>query len=119
MQALIEKDTGNPKDIAGPRSCAEAKPIYYYLRRNKDRDVDVGEAVTKGQQSMTDVGKALGLTVLRITRLVNVENEDMARGEAWPNTVRLSADSHFVRSGSPVKAPQCMTSHSTSPRQRL
>jgi hypothetical protein len=54
---------------------AAAKPIDYYLKRNKDRDAGIREAVTAGQHSMTDVGNALGLTVSRISRIVKAGNE--------------------------------------------
>lgn len=82
MQALIEKDTGSAKDIPRAQRSAQAKPIDYYLKRNKDRDAGIREAITKGQHSMTDVGKALGLTVSRISRIVKAENENVARGKA-------------------------------------
>ena len=41
-------------------------------------------AVTEGQHSITDIGKMLGLTVSRISRLVKAGNENLASGEAWP-----------------------------------
>ena len=82
MQALIEKDTGSAKDIPRLQRRAVAKPIDYYLKRNKDRDAGIREAVTEGQHSMTDVGKALGLTVSRVSRIVKAGNEDLARGKA-------------------------------------
>ena len=78
MQARIEKDTRYAKDI--PRlqrlqACGAAKPIEYYLKRNKDRDAGIRAAVMEGQHSMTDVGKVLGLTVSRISRIVKAGNE--------------------------------------------
>ena len=82
MQALMEKDKGSAKDIPHAQRSAEAKPIDYYLKRNKDRDAGIREAVTKGQHSMTDVGKVLGLTVSRISRIVKAGNEGVARGKA-------------------------------------
>ena len=82
MQALIEKDTGSAKDIPRLQRRAVAKPIDYYLKRNKDRDAGIREAVTEGQHSMTDVGKVLGLTVSRVSRNVKAGNEDLARGKA-------------------------------------
>jgi DNA-directed RNA polymerase specialized sigma subunit len=54
---------------------AQVKPIDYYLNRNKDRNAGICEAVAKGQQSVTDIGKALGLTVSRISRIVKAGNE--------------------------------------------
>jgi putative transposase len=74
MQALIEKDTDNAKDIPRLQRRTAAKPIDYYLKRNKERDAGIREAVTKGQHSMTDVGKVLGLTVSRISRIVKAGN---------------------------------------------
>jgi putative transposase len=82
MQALIEKDIGNAKDIPRLQRRAAANPIDYYLKRNKDRDAGICDAVTKGQHSMTDVGKALGLTVSRVSRIVKARNESKARGKA-------------------------------------
>jgi putative transposase len=82
MQALIEKYTGNAKDIPRLQRRAVAKPIDYYLKRNKDRDAGICEAVMKGQHSMTDVGKALGLTVSRVSRIVKARSENKARGKA-------------------------------------
>jgi putative transposase len=76
MQALMEKDTSSAKDIPRLQRRAMPKPIEYYLKRNKDRDAAICEAITKGQHSMTDVGKALGLTVSRISRIVKARNED-------------------------------------------
>jgi putative transposase len=75
MQALIEKDAGNAKDIPRLQRRVQTKPIDYYLKRNKDRDAGICEAITKGQHSMTDVGKALGLTVSRVSRIVKARNE--------------------------------------------
>lgn len=75
MQALVEKDASNTKGIPRLQRRAAAKPIDYYFKRNKDRDAGIREAVAKGQHSMTDVGKALGLTVSRISRIVKVGNE--------------------------------------------
>lgn len=75
MQALIEKDAGNAKDIPRLQRCAVGKPIDYYLNRNKDRDAAICEAVTVGQHSMTDIGKVLGLTVSRISRIVKAGND--------------------------------------------
>lgn len=75
MQALIEQDASKTKDIPRMQRRAAAKPIDYYLKRNKDRDAGICEAVTAGQHSMTDVGKALGLTVSRISRIVKAGNE--------------------------------------------
>jgi putative transposase len=75
MQALIEQDASKTKDIPRLQRRAAAKPIDYYLKRNKDRDAGICEAVTVGQHSMTDVGKALGLTVSRISRIVKAGNE--------------------------------------------
>ena len=51
MQALIEKDTGNAKDIPRVQRRAAAKPIDYYLKRNKDRDAGICEAVTADRKS--------------------------------------------------------------------
>ena len=82
MQALIEKDTGNAKDIPRLQRRTTAKPIEYYLKRNKDRDAGIREAVAEGQHSMTDIGKALALTVSRVSRIVKARNESMARGKA-------------------------------------
>ena len=82
MQALMKKDTGSAKDIPRAQRSARTKPIDYYLKRNKDRDAGIREAVAKGQHSMTDVGKALGLTVSRISRIMKAGNEDVARGKA-------------------------------------
>lgn len=75
MQALIEKESGNARDIPRGQRRAAAKPIDYYLKRNKDRDAGIRDAVTKSQYSMTDIGKVLGLTVSRISRIVKVGNE--------------------------------------------
>jgi putative transposase len=75
MQALIEQDASKTKDIPRLQRRATAKPIDYYLKRNKDRDAGICEAVTAGQHSMTDVGKALWLTVSRISRIVKAGNE--------------------------------------------
>jgi putative transposase len=75
MQALIENDAGNAKDIPRLQRRVQTKPIDYYLKRNKDRDAGICEAITKGQHSMTDVGKALGLTVSRVSRIVKARNE--------------------------------------------
>ncbi len=75
MQALMEKDKGNAKDIPRLQRRAAAKPINYYLKRNKDRDAGICEAVMRGQHSMTDVGKVLGLTVSRISRIVKAGHE--------------------------------------------
>jgi putative transposase len=75
MQALIEQDASKTKNIPRLQRRAAAKPIEYYLKRNKDRDVGICEAVTAGQHSMTDIGKALGLTVSRISRIVKARNE--------------------------------------------
>ena len=74
MQALIENDTGNAKDIPRLQRRAVAKPIDFYLKRNKDRDAAIRAAVTEGQHSMTDIGKALGLTVSRVSRIVKAGN---------------------------------------------
>ena len=74
MQALIVKDTGNAKDIPRSQRRAAAKPIDYYLKRNKDRDAGIRAAVMEGQHSMTDVGKVLGLTVSRVSRIVKAGN---------------------------------------------
>ena len=74
MQALIENDTGNAKDIPRLQRRAAAKPIDFYLKRNKDRDAAIRAAVTEGQHSMTDIGKALGLTVSRVSRIVKAGN---------------------------------------------
>ena len=82
MQALIEKDTGNAKDIPRLQRRTTAKPIEYYLKRNKDRDAGIREAVAEGQHSMTDIGKALALTVSRVSRIVKAGNESMAKGKA-------------------------------------
>jgi putative transposase len=75
MQALIEQDASKTKDIPRLQRRAAAKPIDYYLKRNKDRDAGICEAVTAGQHSMTDIGKALGLTVSRISRIVKAGHE--------------------------------------------
>lgn len=75
MQALIEQDASKTKDIPRMQRHAAAKPIDYYLKRNKDRDAGIREAIAKGQHSMTDVGKVLGLTVSRISRIVKARNE--------------------------------------------
>ena len=75
MQALIENDKGHAKDIPRLQRRAVAKPIDYYLKRNKDRDAGIRAAVTEGQHSMTDIGKVLGLTVSRISRIVKAGNE--------------------------------------------
>jgi putative transposase len=75
MQALIEKDASKTKDIPRMQRHAAPKPIDYYLKRNKDRNAGICEAVTKGQHSITDVGKALGLTVSRVSRIVKAGNE--------------------------------------------
>jgi putative transposase len=82
MQALIGKDTSRAKDIPRLQRRAAAKPIDYYLKRNKDRDAAICEAVTTGHHSMTDVGKALGLTVSRISRIVKAVHDSQARGKA-------------------------------------
>lgn len=82
MQAPIEKDAGNAKDIPRLQRCAVAKLIDYYLKRNKNRDEGMLVAVTKSQHSVTDVGKALGLTVSRGSGIVKVGNESVARGKA-------------------------------------
>ena len=74
MQALIEKDTGNAKDIPRFQRRAAVKPLDFYLKRNKDRDAAIRAAVTEGQYSMTDIGKALGLTVSRVSRIVKAGN---------------------------------------------
>lgn len=76
MQALIEKDKGHAKDIPRLQRRAVAKPVDYYLKRNKDRDAGIREAVIEGQHSMTDIGKVLGLTVSRISRIVKAGNEE-------------------------------------------
>ena len=73
---------GSAKDIPHAQCAAQAKPIDYYLTRNKDRHTGIREAVTKGQHSMTGGGKALGLTVSRISRIVKAANENMARDKA-------------------------------------
>ena len=82
MQALIEKDTGNSKDIPRLQLRAVTKPIDYYLKRNKDRDAGIRRAVAVGQHSMTDVGKVLGLTVSRVSRIVKAGNEGQAISKA-------------------------------------
>jgi putative transposase len=82
MQALIENDAGNAKDIPRLQHRAVAKPVDYYLKRNEDLDAGICEAVTAGQHSMTDVGKALGLTVSRVSRIVKARSESKARGKA-------------------------------------
>ena len=82
MQALMEKDTGSAKGNPRAQRAAQAKPIDYYLQRSKDRDAGIREAVLKGQHSMTEVGKALGLTVSRISRIVKAGHENVARGKA-------------------------------------
>jgi putative transposase len=75
MQALIEKNAANATDIPRLQRRVQTKPIDYYLRRNKDRDAGICDAVATGQHSMTDVGKALGLTVSRVSRIVKAGNE--------------------------------------------
>ncbi len=85
MQALMEKDSSSAKDIPRAQRATQAKPIDYYLKRNKDRDAGIRDAVTKGQHSMTDVGKVLGLTVSRISRIVKAGTNYVgkeARGKA-------------------------------------
>lgn len=79
MQALMEKDISSAKNIPRGQRAAQSKPIDYYLQRNKDRDTGIREAVIKGQHSMTEVGKALGLTVSRISRIVEAGNENVAQ----------------------------------------
>ena len=88
MQALIEKDTGNAKDIPRLQRLQRlkvrgaAKPIDYYLKRNKDRDAGIRAAVIEIQHSMTDVSKVVGLTVSRVSRIVKAGSEGRARGGA-------------------------------------
>jgi DNA-directed RNA polymerase specialized sigma subunit len=79
---VLEKDKGDAKDIPRLQRHAQARPIDYYLKRNKDRDTGIHEAVTNGQHSMTDVGRALGLTVSRVSRIVKAANACMAIGKA-------------------------------------
>ena len=79
MQALMEKDTSSAKGIPRGQRAARAKPIDYYLQRNKDRHTGIREAVIKGQHSMTAVGKTLGVTVSRISRIVKAGNENVAQ----------------------------------------
>ena len=82
MQVLIEKDAGNAKDTPRLQRRAVAKLIDYYLKRNKNRDEGMLVAVTKSQHIVTDVGKALGLTVSRVRQIVKVGNESVTRGKA-------------------------------------
>ncbi len=67
--------TGSAKDSLRARRVEQAKAINYYLKRNKDRDAGIRDAVMKGQHSMTAVGKALGVAVSRISWIVNAGNE--------------------------------------------
>ena len=75
MQARIAKSARNDKDIPRAQRQKEAKPIAYYLQRNKDRNAGIVASVSHGQHSMTDVGKAVGLTVSRVSRIVKALNE--------------------------------------------
>ena len=75
MQAMIEGDTGKDTDIPRNQRRAKTKPIDYYLKRSKDRDAGIRCAVTEGQHSMSDIGKALSLSVSRVSRIVKAENE--------------------------------------------
>ncbi len=70
MQALSDLDPGRAKAIPRPQRSPVAKPIEYYLRRNKSRDAGVCDAINAGQHSMTAVANALGLSVSRVSRIV-------------------------------------------------
>ena len=81
MQALIERDTATAKDIPRPQRCAPAKPIDFYLKRGKGRDIGICQAVVDGQHSMTDIAKALGLSVSRVSRIVrDTRREENGKG---------------------------------------
>ena len=70
MQALINLDPATVKDIPRQQRSPVAKPIEYYLQRNKNRDAGVCDAINAGQHSMTAVANALGLSVSRVSRIV-------------------------------------------------
>ena len=70
MQPLIERDTATAKDIPRPQRGTPAKPIDFYLKRSRSRDIGICHAVVDGQHSMTDIAKALGLSVSRVSRIV-------------------------------------------------
>lgn len=69
MQALIDLDPATVKDIPRQQRSPVAKPIEYYLQRNKSRNAGVCDAVNAGH-SMTAVANALGLSVSRVSRIV-------------------------------------------------
>lgn len=70
MQALINLDPATVKDIPRQQRSPVAKPIEYYLQRNKNRDAGVCDAINAGQHSMTAVANVLGLSVSRVSRIV-------------------------------------------------
>ena len=76
MQALAEREPAATKDIPRQQWRAPAMPIDFYLKRSKNRDAGICEAVRVGQHSMTDIANALGLSVSRVSRIVRKAKEE-------------------------------------------
>jgi putative transposase len=70
MQALGARQSEGRKNRPRLPRRAAAKPIAYYLKRRKDRNAGIYDAFHQGQHSMTDIGKATGLSVSSVSRIV-------------------------------------------------
>ena len=81
MQALVDLDQATAKDIPRHQWRAPAKPIQYYLDKNKDRDAGILAAARDGQHSMTDIAAVVELSVSRVSRIVK-RLEVVAKGKA-------------------------------------
>ena len=76
MLALIRKDTGPAKDIPRTQRSAQAKPIDYYLKQNKERDGGIHDAVPDSHAAPnTALAAAFGATIYFISTFVKLSSE--------------------------------------------
>jgi putative transposase len=76
MQALVDPVRAAAKDIPQRQRRAAAMPIQYYLDRASERDAGIYAAATEGQHSLTDIAKAVELSITRVSRIVRrIEDE--------------------------------------------
>ncbi len=71
MQALMPPDTTTSNGIPRQQRQSPAKSIAQYLHHAENRDAAIRSAINEGQHSMTDVAQVVGLSVSRVSRIVN------------------------------------------------
>jgi putative transposase len=70
MQALVNPQRAQAKEIPLQQRRTSPKPVAHYLARSKSRDAGIVAATRQGQHSLTVIAKALGLSVSRVSRIV-------------------------------------------------